>query len=105
MPTIRRQDGCCGVRELFNLGALSKTTILRVAQAIREESLNAAYYMFADRASNGNGARLARYIKKHELGDLIETPPTHNPQSGHDLIVWLWKLDQDAIAEYAQNNS
>ncbi len=99
MANIRRQEGCCGVRELYNLGGRSLDIIRQVHNAIEHDNLNAAYYMFADRVDDtGNGQKLARYIAKNELGKLIKTPPTYNPQSEHNLEVWLWAIDQEAIA-------
>lgn len=97
MPTISASQGCCGVRELYNLAGLSTLKIEAVYTAIHTNNKNGSFYWFADGVNSTNGDRLARYILKHNLGDLTEFGPTHNPQSGHDLKMWVWQIDVPVI--------
>lgn len=99
MANITRLDGCCGIRELYNLSDGSEHIILQVAEAIRN-GYDAAFYLFADNYDNRNGWRLARYITKHKLGKLTETKSTFNPNSNNKMKVWLWKIDQRAIFKF-----
>ncbi len=106
MATIARTRGCCGIRELYSLGGPSGNIIRQVHHAINN-SYDAAYYLFADRATGQEGAtnsgpHLAKYITKYKLGSLHKTPPTPNPQSGHELVVWLWKIDKPAINAFVE---
>ncbi len=101
MALIARSKGCCGVRELYDLGGPSSAIIRQVHHAINH-SYNAAFYWFADRAQGEEGATnegrtLAAYIVKYKLGMISETGPVDNPQSGHKLVVWLWQIDKNAI--------
>src|SRR5947207_1098090 len=49
------------------------------------------------------GQRFAEFIRKNELGDLVETTGEHqNPNSGNFLRVWVWTVDDEATRRGAQ---
>mgnify|MGYP001564591042 CR=1 FL=1 len=50
------------------------------------------------------GERLARYIVKHELGTITETPQMHNGNTDRDIKVWLWGIDDEALTEWAEEH-
>lgn len=61
-------------------------------------------------SSNGSCGALAAYLREHNLGSVIETPPRHNPyhqnrKSGEgDVIVYVWTPDPDALIRWMKEN-
>lgn len=102
MASIARTEGCCGIRELYDLGETDPVeTISEVADAILNHNLDAAFYLFADNYANRNGHRLAAYIKEHKLGKLTVAPSTYNPNSRNSMRAWLWQINRAAIITHA----
>jgi len=60
--------------------------------------------MFTDAIINGNGMRLAKYIRKHGLGTIVETTHRKNPNSGNTMKVWLWGINHKRLKEWHGDN-
>ena len=43
---------------------------------------------------------LYRSIKKHKLGNVIQTEKKHNPNSGNKIRVYLWTVDKKALSKW-----
>jgi hypothetical protein len=96
---------CCGVGELYDLDGRGPEENIRDMQRIlrREVSLWVslkAVYLFHDAVWYGNGRKLAAYIRKHKLGELVETGKVRNPNSRRLIQAWLWTIDKKAILNH-----
>lgn len=102
MVQIFRTNSCCGVREIGNLNAKGSDIVRIMWNGIAHQSpnLDGAFWWWGDNVGSGNGRKLARYFNKYSLGEIIEVPQTHNPQSGHELEMWVLVLDHEKLREW-----
>jgi len=87
---------CCGVREIDGIqGQSAPLTLLDVAEhRFEEDGVNRAAYIFTDTTDSRAGTKLAKYIKDHNLGDVIRTKARLNGNSGNRVVVWTWVVKQ-----------
>lgn len=81
----------CGIAELYNLDTNPAELLLEAEQD--SEISSCAFINFSDAIENRNGARLAAYITKHKLGEIIQTPIKVNPSSENKIRQWTWIID------------
>jgi hypothetical protein len=64
------------------------------------------FYTFSDNTNNKSGIQLAEFIRKNDLGDVIETKPTPNvvyPEGGRRIIqVWVWTPDYPKLDAFLE---
>lgn len=109
---------CCGLRELHGIQHRVNTdydwqdgrlpTPEEIVDFVKHQMFlnrrNGAFITFA--AATGNdggmtqGRKLATFIRKHKLGELSNMEPARNPNSNHDLVVWLWRVDRVAMKKF-----
>lgn len=101
---------CCGLRELHGIQhddwtLPTPTAIVEyVKNMMFSSSRDAAFITFA--AATGNpggitqGKKLAAFIEKEKLGKLSTMEPAINPNSKHNLVVWLWRVDRAAMRKF-----
>lgn len=82
--------------EIVNLWGASRA----VFRDIVDYDVKYAMYVFTDRISVGSGVRLAKAIKKHNLGEVVEGPRTLNPNSQSYIRAWVWKCDHKALNKH-----
>lgn len=100
---ILRTASCCGVREIQGLEGAGGAEVVRlIHHGIRHSNLDGAFWWWGDNAGSGNGRRLAKYFEKYELGEIVKTPQVHNPQSDHELEMWVLVLDHDALYKWIE---
>ena len=104
MAQVDRIAGCCGIRSLWDIQTEDPAEVIVEAwEEIDNEGLSAPFIMFADNTENRSGHRLARYIKKHKLGSINRTRPALNPNSDNMLVIWLWKIDEQAVRRHVRS--
>jgi hypothetical protein len=59
-----------------------------------------AFITFSDNKDAGCGTKLAKYIRKHRLGGLTQTPWVENPNSNNLIRVWVWAVNRDAVLDH-----
>src|SRR3990167_8706828 len=91
---------CCGIREGIGIDYNDHYDVdgneikFNPKVALDELKNNArysnrfAYIIFS--SITKNGAKLAKYIRSHRLGDITTLKPRPNPNTGNTLQVWLW---------------
>lgn len=99
---------CCGLRELHGIQCIGEYSrsyqhclptakqIVAFVKVQMNGGKDGAFITFAAAdghgAANKQGEKLAAYITKYELGELSELECNRNPNSGHMLTVWLWRV-------------
>ncbi len=119
-PVIRvTTTCCCGVKELTNLtgaqqkGILEKE-LLNVAKVVRS---SCAFVLFEGVVKEGGGVdargkniymyptyghEFKALIEEKGLGTVFESEAKRNPNSGNDLVTFLWTLDQEKIGAWVE---
>ena len=104
-----RSTECCGVVELDGVGYDSAQSIV---EQVHEEwgdydHTKFRYVVFNDTPTQGSdrpsGAKLANFIKKNKLGDIIVTKSNINPNSGNSLRVWVWTYNRQAVGNFLKS--
>lgn len=70
---------------------------------------DAAFYIFSDvvgqrNYTNNGGETLAKFITDNNLGKVWETERRTNPNSSHEIVVWVWAPDHAALWKWGQEN-
>lgn len=73
--------------------------------ALYEDASQYAKFRFAifteathvDKPEERYGHKFARLIEKKKLGTLVVTDRQLNPNSGHNVQVWVWGIDHEAL--------
>ena len=114
MVTIR-STGCCGLRELDQLGTEpdAPTTMLNLRPGFTSGDLrNLAFILFTGvstrhredhtgvRRADDYGGEFAAWITEHDLGKVIKTDEIPNPKTGNGLTCWLWTPWYPAIHQW-----
>lgn len=89
---------CCGIEELYVLSEDTNATIAYVDSG----SERRAMIIFHDAVKYGNGARLAKMIRKKKLGTVRCSEAVHNPNSKNVIRLWIWVPDWLAVSNYAE---
>lgn len=64
-------------------------------------AVTCAFYVFSDADVFGNGLGFSKYIRDNNLGELTESvEKATNPNSGHDIRVWVWRIDRPAVKKH-----
>lgn len=100
--TSAEQMNCCGISEIDDLGAARNAA--EAMYSILDEWNIARFVIFSQAGKTAKyGVNFARYIKKHKLGTVIETPGWKvNPNSNNLLKVWIWTIDTKACEKWYQ---
>lgn len=109
--------GCCGVKEITGLStensapgamrSLAKLTWGATVTGGRPgERIPSPYerfrYLIFTQALDANryGINFAAFIRKYELGEVIETDFNVNPNSGNPVKVWVWTVNHEACRQW-----
>ncbi len=98
--SVYSSDISCGVRELEDLREKPEESIAEVAIERIERGGRFVFVMFSDTIPRGNGTRIAKYIIKNGLGDIIETRVRENPNTGRRIRVWVWGINLKALTKF-----
>lgn len=79
--------GQCGAVVVSDLYTSTPTQIVRAVKRHHR----AAFVVFSDNVQNGHGVKLAEYIKKKELGKVVETSNIVNRRTGRVIQMWVWE--------------
>lgn len=97
-------EHCCGAKEL---GGLEKDPEAGLVELITDQSFDPsvppAFFVFTDAASRGfgvNGESLKDFIVERGLGQVYRTNTARNPSSGRQVAVYVWQVDQGALASW-----
>lgn len=99
---------CCGVQEVSGLSDSDTTKSLYVIIGnLLSGGYDCGFVMFTEvRGQNDNyGERLAKLIKKENLGNVINTRTKLNRNSGNQIRVYLWEFNYNKIKKYYANFS
>lgn len=59
-----------------------------------------AHVIFSDTANaTSPGHKLAAFIEQHKIGEVIKSGHRKNPNSGNDIVVWVWTLPATVTPE------
>lgn len=89
---------CCGINEISDISDESNTPegIIKYITIVADKK---AHFNFSDVVKRKNkpvkstGEALAKYIRKHNLGKVIGTPPAKNTNTGNLIRQWTWTPD------------
>lgn len=97
---------CCGVKEIGGLRNIGNTPgtfdgferELRIfVSSYKDGNITNAYFIFTAVVQHGSppyGEAFKAFILKNNLGEVQETSVNKNPNSGNQLRVYLWTVDQ-----------
>jgi len=99
---------CCGITEIANIGndvvqsgKYNPELSIKTAQGRK-----AAFYIFSVPDYNLSiGQTLAKFITENKLGTVTKVGRQLNPNSGNKLTMWVWEPDQDALTNYANEET
>lgn len=104
-------DMSCGVCLAFELSGDAAWDALEMAiNCFRGPALAAArpafaVYLFSDAVEYYNGSELASFLATNKLGQVTTSPTVRNPNSDHDIIVWIFTPDVDAFRKWAKGQN
>lgn len=119
---------CCGVREISGLSwsrgraeDFMREFCRREFSAEEWQRQPRAFYIFSQANPPNAGQVVTRYdgrrrrlpvatygdhfcayIRGHHLGTVAETGSRRNPNSGNNVKVWVWAVDQEALKAWAR---
>jgi hypothetical protein len=96
MAWIDSMPGCCGMKVLSNLNEPPS----KMLRSHRSSLLSTGLVAFSDRVSYNNGIKLAKFIQKHKLGDVVESMDGTNPIHGSTIRAWIWKPSKEGFEEW-----
>jgi hypothetical protein len=105
MPIIRANQMGSGVREMHDLWGLREEAdrvIKGIAMASRTK--NAQIIIFSDTVNNNNGKRIADFIVRNKLGDIIESPASKSRNTGAMIQTWMWSVWHKALQDWSKAN-
>lgn len=89
---------CCGIKEIHNITGLKPKTIVdEVTRQWRDGSRRTAFFFFSTVSTVKAGKALAAYIEEKKLGVVTKMPTKRNPNSGNQLDMWVWAVDEKAL--------
>jgi hypothetical protein len=90
---------CCGVGEIADINDHEKPAEVLMAGGIH--LLRYGHHVFTDTHYQQNlGPRLARYLKRCNLGKVINTKYAYNQNSGNKVMVWVWTVDKPRLVKW-----
>lgn len=63
-------------------------------------SLFPAMFIFSDCDELGAGIKFAKYITESGLGTITEAGPAFNTNSSHQIRVWVWTVNKEALRDF-----
>lgn len=85
--------------KVFDYGSREFTT-----DALRPHNYPCAMFVFSDAEINGGGLNVAKYIRDHNLGDLVKSPVRRNPNSRNLIRTWIWCPDVAALTTWSKEH-
>ncbi|MCA1841296.1 MAG: hypothetical protein LC723_13400 [Actinobacteria bacterium] len=115
MPIQILATGCCGMKEIDNLSLVATAQGALREVAPRLYALKPAFVLFSgvtkrftsDHASSrvdNYGQAFADFITKNNLGPVLATAETKNPNSHNHITVWIWQMDRSALHTWMRQN-
>lgn len=119
---LNEETACCGLREAANLStnrtaeAAMKSFVdlafdteevwnKDVQEFIPAKASAHARFRFLVFTQAGRttkyGDNFANFIRRHELGEVVETNTHINPNSGNPLKIFTWAINWDRLAAWA----
>lgn len=103
MITIGDRIDCCGVNELRPIQDYPTNPEQIVKDACKEiykRGGTGAFLIFSDTGRKTAGKNLTKFIRKNRLGTVIKSQPKINPNSRHNLTVWVWALNKQNMRNF-----
>ena len=101
---------CCGVREITNLHG-STTPELALKKFCVGAGIDKSYgprfrhAIFTEAGTRSKyGKNFKAFIMDNNLGEVAQSVSKRNPNSGRNVIVYVWTIDFDAIRKWASDN-
>jgi hypothetical protein len=94
----------CGVTMLSGLSETSPEQIVNKVLKQRNQfdtkKIREAFVVFSDIDYSGcrGGNELFKYIKKNNLGHIVEFGPRMNPNTGNMIKIWVWEPPHESLA-------
>jgi hypothetical protein len=106
MVSVDEMIGCCGIGVLVDIveSRTSEDTIKEFCEYVYwdyEHKYN--LMVFTDAVKYKKGTRLAAYIIKNKLGEVVESPHAAGLH-GHAVSLWTWKVDWKALEKWAKKH-
>src|SRR3990167_6350675 len=114
MTVTVRNTGCCGLKELDNLGTepTPEQAMTTLRQEWRGNLLRCTFILFTgvtDRVTDDHthvrreddyGKGFANFIEEHNLGTVVSTTSKRNPKTGNNIGAWIWTVDHAAVTAW-----
>lgn len=105
---IRGTYYCCGINEFGGFGGSlrwERDEVTVIACQYLTTTPRSGLIFFSDNLTSGRGKAFAEQIRKHKLGDLIESMAATNPYHSHltSVQMWVWRPNYKAITALADS--
>lgn len=96
-------QGCCALYELHGFSEEQPNSgdkleyFLEIYDRSYVSRGELGFVLFTDNLVSTHGSRLAQYLKRKKLGNVIQTAPKKNPKSGRQVQCWIWDIDWKAL--------
>ena len=113
-----RKTTCCGLREIYGITNESGIDVIFRVSRLR---LKTALILFTDTVKTlhggalmrhtdyyGNprgGVALADFIQKNNLGEVTQSEPVLNQNSGNIICGWFWKVDWPQLITWSRDHN
>lgn len=97
--TVNGSSMSCGISTLWGLGATPVSIVNKVLHqraATDRKWMREAFVVFSDLV-HGAGARLCKYIRDNNLGNITEIGPRMNPNTGNMIKIWVWEPPHESL--------
>ena len=108
--TLDHSNASCGITTIWGLNNQPKYIVHRVMEYRTHRDykyIREAFVIFSDTNSRRKnltigGFALAKYIQDHKLGDIWESPVRTNPNTGNEIVVWVWMPPHKSFSVFAK---
>lgn len=98
---------CCGWAELNGIQYATAKDYNKILGVASLYSKGAFFFCTAheDQEVKATSAKFAKFLTKHELGEVTKLPVFYNPNSGNYIFGYMWVVNRIALRKYCNANN
>lgn len=93
---------CCGIREIVGVQNIKNIERFVLEMADKYFCEDPKYdhlpaFIFFSTIKGENGHALRKFIEKNKLGEVLQTRPRKNLNTGNMLTMWTWGINKKSL--------
>jgi hypothetical protein len=99
---------CCGWAELYGVQGYNKDQFNDLLVAAKGSSRGALLFSSSTTSKNprrSSAQKFAKDIEAAGLGTVTALPVFQNPNTGNNIVPFLWVINQNALRDYCHKNN